>query len=287
MRRTATQLLALVALSVEPQARGVLVEVYYGPSCPSSATYLANSMQPFLDAGIPDVVLTVLPYTVDPATHALPRPCPSDVSGSPCGVLAAPLCALSPFLASMPSALTPEYMAALKFAVCDLIHASHGAPAWLTHTPTDIQQCSANNGADWGAISGCMAHAVASSLYVAQITAVDAKLPPGTVAPWVFVDGQLVETTTPLATAVCRKLGAIPACLPFIGASEVTGEVAPLSAHVAGSAPMLALPPLVLAVGAAAFLVGRAAARRQAEPEAEDEEERRLLFRVDHREDED
>merc|ERR1719507_1551406 len=103
-----------------------------------------------------------------------PANCPDSFPQDPCGVLAAPMCALQDFV--MPAAPTPEYTAAINFAICDLIHANHGAPATLTHAQADIQKCAVDNKANWGVIAGCMASPLASEDFKARVQAANAEV---------------------------------------------------------------------------------------------------------------
>lgn len=205
------RLIAVACLA--SQAIAITIEVYYGPYCPNSANYLSMYLQPFLEANIPGAQFTVLPYAIDPAIGTMPTPCPSPFPGSPCGVLAAPMCALQPFASMMPMALTPEYKAAINFAICDLIHANHGAPAMLTHTPADIQKCAADNHFASAASTNCMAAPTPMPAYVEKLMAGHSRLPGGKIAPFVFIDGTYTENNVPLITAVCNKLGRIPQCV--------------------------------------------------------------------------
>lgn len=193
-------------------ASAVHLEVYYGPYCPNSANYLTRSVRPLIDAKIPGLVMTMLPYAIEPSTGSMPRPCPSHEEGTPCGVLAAPLCALQPFVASMPHALTPDFAHAADFAICDLVHANHGAPAFLMHTQADIATCAHTSGADWDSIADCMAAAVPSRAYVERLEEANARLPPGRIAPFVFVNGAFVENTEPLLPRICAAEGNSAEC---------------------------------------------------------------------------
>merc|ERR1719215_1303591 len=129
-------------------------------------------VQPLLYADIPGVAVTMLPFIQnDPQSQQFPANCPNTMPGNPCNVLPAPMCALQPFLAAMPAALTPQYTSAINFAICDLIHANHGAPATLTHTEADIHKCATDNRADWATISACMANPTANAEFKARAVA--------------------------------------------------------------------------------------------------------------------
>jgi len=193
-------------------ATALNVEVYYGPYCPNSANYMSMHLRQLLDADLPNVSLTVVPYAVDPATGAMPQPCPSRTPGTPCGALAAPLCALQPFVPGMPHALTTDFKQAINFAFCDLVHANPGAPAELTHTMEDMATCAGWSGADWNMIQRCMENVAPSGAYVEKISSANGRLPPGKTSPFVFVDGQFTENTEPLLPRVCRAVAPIPTC---------------------------------------------------------------------------
>mmetsp|Transcript_30002 Transcript_30002/g.75675 ORF Transcript_30002/g.75675 Transcript_30002/m.75675 type:complete len:286 (+) Transcript_30002:87-944(+) len=270
----------IVALSAA-FATGVKVEIYYGPYCPNSANYLSMYVQPFLYANIPGVTVTMLPFIQnDLQTQQFPANCPSNMPGNPCTVLPAPMCALQPFLAAMPAALTPKYKAAINFAICDLIHANHGAPATLTHTQADIQKCATDSQADWISISGCMANPVADEAFKARVVAANAQVNahPGKIAPFVFVDGEMIDNTQALLTAVCAKLPGDAQCAAALATSAY--EVGVPVSRFHGAPRWVAWTGAVSMIAGVAFVASRVLTWH-ADSNLRDHESRSLARRLD------
>jgi len=263
-------LLSIAAALFSQHAAAVHLEVYYGPYCPNSASYLSINVKPMLDMAIPGLVLTMLPYALDPATGVMPTPCPSRFPGTPCGVLAAPLCALQPFVSSLPHAMTPDYVSATKFAICDLVHANHGAPAFMTHTKDDIHRCAEQSDADWGAIEACLPGVTASAAYIAKMTKANERLPGGKMAPFIFVDGQFVENADPepLWQRICRLSGPNDACDNALasGLFEANPLVAPSHTWHQWATPLFGFGGLVGAVLVLAVVRPSAKGRKKEEP---------------------
>jgi len=204
----------IAAALLLPAAAGVTVEILYGPYCPNSANYLASNMPALFDSGL-DVQLTVLPYVLDKNYGGMPDitgpMC--KVEGMPCHYLPAPLCALQPL--AMPTPLS-SVQSAVNFAVCDLLHANPSAPQEFRHRPRDIQQCAEQAGLDFGPVQACMQQPVPTQAYLTKIMELDAKLPSGMVAPFMWVDGEYVDTmqAPDLMEEVCNRLPAeTPACV--------------------------------------------------------------------------
>jgi len=201
-------------------ARGAsanLLEVYYGPYCPNSANWMGSYLQPLLTpqfwGQLPQLQMVVLPYAMDPATGQMPAQCPNRAENnmSPCGTLAAPMCALQQFTAPQP--YSAFFVQRVNFAICDVTHANHGRPAMLTHTPNDMAVCAQQSQMPWDAnIQGCVANGMPTPQYIGKMAQANGKIPPGVTAPFILFDGVPLSNTEPLLQQICPKMGNPPAC---------------------------------------------------------------------------